>query len=98
MGLFKLSSEDDVVGASADLSRAVIINSKDKVAGKALIDLWQKQVAKNPNNANSHLGLARAYQLVGDLKAAQAEYREVVRIDPNHPNLPACRQSFKLAL
>lgn len=97
LGLLKLSL-NDVVGANSDLSRALIIDSNDKSAGKALIELWQKQVAKDPSSCNSHLGLARAYQLSGDLKEAQAEYREVVRIDPNHPNLPACRQSFKLAL
>lgn len=97
LGLLKQSS-GDAVGANTDLTRALVINPKDAVAGKALIELWQKQVAKSPGSANSHLGLARAYHLTGDLRAAQAEYREVVRIDPQHPNLPACRQSFKLAL
>jgi len=97
MGLLR-QSMGDVVGANADLSRAVIIDRQDKAAGSALVELWQKQVSALPNDANSHMGLARAYQLTGNLSAAQAEYRQVVRIDPNHPNLPAARQSFKLAL
>lgn len=97
IGLLKLSS-GDTIGANTDLSRAVILDPKDKIAGKALTELWQKQVAKHPDDANSRLGLARAYQITGDLQSAQSEYRQVVRIDPNHPNLPACRQSFKLAL
>ncbi|HEY9871047.1 MAG TPA: tetratricopeptide repeat protein [Candidatus Obscuribacterales bacterium] len=97
LGLLELSA-NDTVGANTDLSRAVILDPQDKIAGKALVDLWQRQVSRAPNDANAHLGLARAYQLTGDLKSAQSEYRQVVRIDPNHPNLPAARQSFKLAL
>jgi tetratricopeptide (TPR) repeat protein len=97
LGLLELSA-NDTVGANTDLSRAVILDPQDKAAGKALVDLWQRQVSKAPNDANAHLGLARAYQLTGDLKSAQSEYRQVVRIDPNHPNLPAARQSFKLVL
>ncbi len=97
MGIFRQSS-GDTVGANTDLSRAVILDPQDKVAGKALVELWQRQVAKAPSDANARLGLARAYQLAGDLRSAQAEYKQVVRIDPDHPNLAAARQSFKLAL
>ena len=88
----------DVVGANTDLSRALVLNQDDKLAGQTLVDLWQRQVSLHPKDPNSHLGLARAYQLSGDLKSAQGAYRTVVSIDPNHPNLPAARQSFKLAL
>jgi len=97
MGLLRLSS-GDTVGANTDLSRAVILDPQDKISGKALVELWQRQVSKSPADANARLGLARAYQLTGDLKSAQAEYKQVVRIDPDHPNLAAARQSFKLAL
>jgi tetratricopeptide (TPR) repeat protein len=97
-GIFKLASENDVVGANQDLSRALILNPTDTIAAAALQQLWREQIAKNPASANPHLGLARAFQLSNDLKSAQAEYREVVRLDPQHPNLPAARQSFKLAL
>jgi tetratricopeptide (TPR) repeat protein len=97
-GIFKLASENDVVGANQDLSRALILNPTDTVAASALQQLWREQIAKNPASANPHLGLARAFQLSNDLKSAQAEYREVVRLDPQHPNLPAARESFKLAL
>lgn len=97
MGVLLLQ-RNDVVGANSDLSRALVISPADKIASKNLIDLWQRQVAINPKCATGHFGLARAYQLSGNLPAAQGEYREVVRIDPNNPNLPAARQSFKLAL
>jgi tetratricopeptide (TPR) repeat protein len=97
-GIFKLASENDVIGANQDLSRALILDPNDTVAAQALQQLWREQIAKNPVSANPHLGLARAFQLSNDLKSAQAEYREVVRLDPQHPNLPAARQSFKLAL
>lgn len=89
---------NDVVGANADLSRALIINPDDKQASRSLVDLWQRQVSRGPRDVNSHLGLARAYQLSGDLKSAQNEYKQVVRLDPENPNLPAARHSFKLAL
>jgi tetratricopeptide (TPR) repeat protein len=97
MGIIRLG-QSDVVGANSDLSRALVVNPNDKVASRNLIELWQKQVTTSPQSANSHLGLARAHQLSGDLQSAQAEYRKVVEIDPNNPNLPAARQSFKLAL
>ena len=96
LGLLHLN-KGDVVTANSELSRALILDPADKEASSNLIKLWQTQVSRMPN-ANSHLGLARAYQLSGDLQSAQAEYREVVRLDPNHPYLPAARQSFKIAL
>lgn len=91
-------TQGDVVGANADLSRALIINPDDKVAARTLTDLWHRQVAKSPRDASAHLGLARAFQLSGDLKSSQNEYKQVVRLEPDNPNLPAARQSFKLAL
>ncbi|MBC8000427.1 MAG: hypothetical protein IAF58_20925 [Leptolyngbya sp.] len=91
-------TQGDVVGANADLSRALIINPDDKVAARTLTDLWHRQIAKSPRDASAHLGLARAYQLSGDLKSSQNEYKQVVRLEPDNPNLPAARQSFKLAL
>ncbi len=87
----------DYAGANADLTRALVINSSDKEAASTLLELWHHQVASRPTDANSHLGLARAYQVAGDLPAAQNEYKTVVKIHPQHPNLPAARQSFKLA-
>ena len=96
LGLCSLTG-GDIVSANFELSRALILNPADPEAGQALVKLWQDQVAKVPG-ANSHLGLARAYQLQGNLQAAQAEYRTVVQIDPQNPALPAARQSFKQAL
>ncbi len=87
----------DYAGANADLTRALVLNSSDKEAASTLLELWHHQVASRPTDANSHLGLARAYQVAGDLPAAQNEYKTVVKIHPEHPNLPAARQSFKLA-
>ena len=96
-GLFKLH-ENDVVGANKDLSRALIINTKDKESASALQKIWQGQISKNPQSSNAHLGLARAYQLSDELSLAQVEYKEVVRLDPQHPSIPAARRSFKQAL
>ncbi|HEY9789884.1 MAG TPA: tetratricopeptide repeat protein [Candidatus Obscuribacterales bacterium] len=96
LGIMKLK-QGDIVGANTELSRALILDPHDQYAAKELVDLWQNQVSRVPG-ANSHLGLARAYQLAGDLQSAQAQYRDVVAIDPNNPHLAAARESFKLAL
>jgi len=97
LGLFDLAI-NDMVGANSELSRALIIDPSDKVSARSLVGLWQRQVSMNTNDVNNHLGLARAYLLAGDLKSAQTEYRQVVLIDPQNPQLPAARMGFKLAL
>jgi tetratricopeptide (TPR) repeat protein len=91
-------SMGDVVGANSDLSKALSISPNDRHAAEALLDLWRRQVAANPTGVNGHLGLARAYLQIGNLEAAQAEYREVVRLDPGNPHLPVARNCVKLAL
>jgi tetratricopeptide (TPR) repeat protein len=90
--------QGDIIGASDDLSKALMINPTDKAAASHLVELWRNQVTHNPNAANSHLGLGRAYQLAGDLSQAQSEYRQVVRLDPLNPKLPQARRSFKIAM
>ncbi len=96
-GLFQYK-QNELINANRNLSKALIINPSDVAAKEKLIELWQQQVATRPDDALTHLGMARAYQLAGDLKSAQAEYKTVVKIDPNHPNLPQARESFKIAL
>jgi tetratricopeptide (TPR) repeat protein len=87
----------DMVKANEELTKALSLDPSDKDAAQTMVKLWQEQVAAVPN-VNSHLGLAKAYQSAGDLANAQAEYKEVVKLDPNHPSLPAARQSFKIAI
>jgi tetratricopeptide (TPR) repeat protein len=96
LGIFYLKNRD-LTGANTELGTALRLDSSDQEAAHSLIGLWQEQLAKAPS-ANAHFGLGRAYQLSGALDSAQAEYREVVRLDPNNPALPAARQSFKRAL
>lgn len=87
----------DMVRANEELTKALSVDPGDKEAAQTMVKLWQEQVVAVPN-ANSHLGLARAYQIAGDLPRSQAEYKEVVRLDPKHPSLPAARESFKIAI
>jgi tetratricopeptide (TPR) repeat protein len=96
-GLLKYALQDQI-GANADLSKALSLCPEDHLAGEALLELWRRQVAANTADPNGHLGLARAYMLIGDLDSAQTEYQEVARLDPNNAHLPAARNSFKLAL
>ncbi|PWT98285.1 MAG: hypothetical protein C5B53_06930 [Candidatus Melainabacteria bacterium] len=96
-GLYRYAM-GDLVGANSDLSKALSLSPNDKPAAEALLDLWRRQVAANPMAANGHLGLARAYLQIGDLESAQAEYRVVVKLDPQNPHLPAARKYVKDAL
>lgn len=88
----------DQIGANSDFSKAVSLAPNDPLAANALTGLWKQQVAENPNSANSHLGLARAYLQTNNLEGARSEYKNVVALDPNNPALPAARQSFRMAL
>lgn len=97
MGRLK-SESGDLVGANLNLSQAIYLHPADKIAGQTLVELWQHQVARSPADVTNRLGLARAYQLTGDLRSAQSEYRQAVRLDPENPSLPAARESFKQAL
>lgn len=96
-GLYRYST-GDLVGANSDLSKCLTLEPHNKQAAEALLDLWRRQVAANPLSVNGHLGLARTYLQLGDLEAAQSEYKEVVRLDPNNPHLPAARNCVKAAL
>ncbi len=93
-----LYQQGDVVGANKALSKALITNPGDTDAANQLIGLWKEQVQHGTFSANNHLGLARAYQLAGQLKPAEEEYRQVVKLDPTNPKLPQARRSFKLAM
>jgi tetratricopeptide (TPR) repeat protein len=86
LGLIALLQKDLTIGAT-ELRKAVILNPKDAVAGQALVEIWQKQVANNPSYAENHLGLAGALQLTNDLAGAMSEYRKVERLDPHNPQL-----------
>jgi len=97
LGCLKLAFRD-LVGANQDLSKAITLNQHDESAKMALIELWQQQVTANPNAVNGYLGLARAFLLSGNLESAREEYRQVAKMDPNNPQLPAARVAFKLAL
>jgi Flp pilus assembly protein TadD len=92
----KLSAKD-IVDANSHLSKALIINSNDQIAGHALLELWRKQVAAAPKDANAHMGLARAYQLTGRFDLANTEYATVMKLDPKHPNLAVAVESLKHA-
>ncbi len=65
----------DSVSANSDFSKAVALAPNDPLAANALIGLWKEQVTANPNSANSHLGLARAYLQTNNLEAARANIK-----------------------
>lgn len=88
----------DIIGANNDFNMALKIDPHDRLAGQALLDLWHRQVALYPNEVKSHLGLARAFLELDCIDCAQEEYREVVRLDPDNPQLPTARASVQKAL
>jgi tetratricopeptide (TPR) repeat protein len=97
MGLLALAQRD-YTGAAASLRKAVILDPKDVAAGEALVQIWRRQVAQNPNLAENHLGLAGALQLTGDFIGAESEYRKLEALDPRNPSLEAGRNSLQRAI
>ena len=67
LGIIKLLQKDET-GAAALLRKAVILDDSDALAGQQLVDIWRRQVAKNPLNPDFHLGFAGALQLTGGLR------------------------------
>lgn len=97
MGLLALAQRD-YTGAAASLRKAIILDPKDVAAGEALIAIWRRQVAQNPNVAENHLGLAGALQLTSDFIGAESEYRKLEALDAHNPSLEAGRASLQRAI
>lgn len=90
--------QKDYTAAAASLRKAVILDSKDAAAGQALIDIWRKQVSIAPDLAENHLGMAGAFQLIGDYQSAAGEYLQVERLDPGNARLAPARESLQRAM
>jgi tetratricopeptide (TPR) repeat protein len=90
--------QKDYTAAAASLRKAVILDSKDAAAGQALIDIWRKQVSIAPELAENHLGMAGAFQLIGDYQSAASEYLQVERLDPGNARLAPARESLQRAM
>lgn len=97
MGLLALAQRD-YTSAASSLRKAIILDPKDVAAGEALVQIWRRQVAQNPNLAENHLGLAGALQLTNDFIGAESEYRKLETIDPRNPSLEAGRASLQRAM
>jgi tetratricopeptide (TPR) repeat protein len=52
------------------------------------IEQYQQALRLDPNTAIIHAALGWAYYNVGMLDAAIAEGEEVMRLEPNHPDVP----------
>ncbi|MBX9686342.1 MAG: tetratricopeptide repeat protein [Candidatus Obscuribacterales bacterium] len=96
LGMVQLQASD-MTGAAASLRKAIILDSKDNVAGQTLVEIWRRQVAQNPLLAENHLGLAGALQLTGDFNAAEDEYNKLATLEPGNPGLSAGRASLARA-
>jgi len=94
LGIIKLLQKDET-GAAALLRKAVILDDSDALAGQQLVDIWRKQVAKNPLNPDFHLGFAGALQLTGDYSGAESEYKKLEMLNANHPGLADGRASLQ---
>ncbi len=93
MGLVQMQMRDQT-GAAASLRKAIILDSKDALAGQMLVEIWRRQVAVNPLFAENHLGLAGALQLTGDFNGADDEYNKLATLEPGSPGLAAGRASL----
>lgn len=93
LGFIQLSKKE-TTSAAASLRKAIILDSSDMAAGNALVDIWRKQVAADPKNADNHMGLAAALQLTQDFTGAESEYKQLEMINPGHPGLAPGRASL----
>ena len=96
MGLVRMQLRDQT-GAAASLRKALILDSKDALAGQMLVEIWRRQVSTNPLLGENHLGLAGALQLTGDFNGADDEYNKLATLEPNNPGLAAGRASLTRA-
>ncbi len=96
LGIIKLLQKDET-GAAALLRKAVILDSDDVLAGQTLVDIWRRQVSKNPLNPDFHLGFAGALQLTGDFAGAESEYKKLEMLANSHPGLAEGRASLQKA-
>ncbi|MGD9684024.1 MAG: tetratricopeptide repeat protein [Candidatus Obscuribacterales bacterium] len=94
---FLYLEQKDITQAAAELRKAVILDPEDYASGNSLVDIWRKQVAKNPLSPEYHLGLAGAMQLTGDFVGAESEYNKLATLEPNHAGLKAGRESLAKA-
>ena len=71
----------------------VLIQQARALNGKVLLELGQPEDAKaifeelveaNPNSADNHYYLGRAFDLLGDAGRARYEWREAIRLDNGH--------------
>ena len=56
---------------------------------------WERSLMQAPDNARLRNNLAVAYESLGDLKRAEAEYQEALRLDPENEKVRANYDSFK---
>ena len=56
---------------------------------------WERSIKQTPDNARLHNNLAVAYESLGDLVRAAAEYKEALRLDPGKEEIRANYESFK---
>jgi Flp pilus assembly protein TadD len=56
---------------------------------------WERAIKQTPGNARLRNNLAVAYESLGDLGRAEAEYREALRLDPGNDEIRANYESFK---
>jgi type IV pilus assembly protein PilF len=56
---------------------------------------WERSLKQAPDNPRLRNNLAVAYESLGDLERAEAEYREALRLDPENKKVRANYDSFK---
>jgi Tfp pilus assembly protein PilF len=56
---------------------------------------WERSIKQDPKNARLRNNLAVAYESLGDLARAEAEYKEALRLDPGNDEIRANYDSFK---
>lgn len=56
---------------------------------------WERSLQQSSDNARLRNNLAVAYESLGNLARAEAEYKEALRLDPENERIQANYDSFK---
>lgn len=87
------------LGAGEDLSAKEMMEFGVEAARRGLwreaAFRWERSVRMAPRNARLRNNLAVAYESLGDLLRAEAEYKEALRLAPGNDEIRANYESFK---
>jgi tetratricopeptide (TPR) repeat protein len=82
--LGRLEAASASKGAQAELVAQTANQFMNRGQSVMAQSLFVRALALAPRDPNANLGLARAYRAIGDLRAAEDQYRKLLQIEPTN--------------